>query len=86
MQDNDNESRVEYLLEENARLRTELIREKQVGMRPAALAIELSRMTPAERYSALQSIQAFIIRYKSKRNKNSNGHLQRRSCRKRARK
>lgn len=58
------ESTVEQLRKENRRLRTELIKEKHVGMRPAALTAELSKLSPAERYSALQAIEAFIIRYR----------------------
>lgn len=58
------ESTVEQLRKENERLRAKLVKEMQVGMRPAALAIELSRMTPAERRSALESIQAIVINYK----------------------
>lgn len=60
----DDDSRVEYLLEENKRLRAQLIEEKQVGIRPAALAIELSSLTPAERRSALESIEMLFINYK----------------------
>lgn len=64
MLDNENDSRGKYLLKENARLRAELIKEKQVGMRPAALTAELNKLSPAERYSALQAIESFIIQYR----------------------
>ncbi len=60
----------EYLLEENKRLRAELIEEKQVGMRPGALVAELNKLSPAERYQALQVIEAFVVQYRRKQNEN----------------
>lgn len=59
---------VEYLLEENKRLRAELIEEKQVGMRTGALVAELNKLSPNERCSALQAIEDFVIQYRRKTN------------------
>lgn len=68
------ESTVWQLRKENRRLRAELIKEKHVGMRPAALTAELNKLSPAERYLALQTIESFIIQYDENQKDKDNGN------------
>lgn len=39
-------------------------------MRPGALVAELNKLSPAERYQALQVIEAFVVQYRRKQNEN----------------